>query len=186
MEASQKKQYILLVLLLAIVVIGTYSRLHEQNQSAPAAAIPSTSVLATDEINADFVVYVSGYVVRPGVYKLSGEPRAIDAVNTAGGLSVGANAAGINLAQKLTDGMQIHVPGQLSGSVAASPESGKININQADKKQLETLPGIGPALADRILGYRSTQGSFKTLDELKKVSGIGDAKYTRLKDKITL
>lgn len=187
MEASQKKQYLLLVLLMTIVLAGTYSVWREQSRPVSVMPIPSVPALSTAETETGrCVVYVSGYVVRPGVYKLSGEPRAIDAVNMAGGLSVGANAFGINLAQKLTDGMQIHVPGQLSGIAAASPESDKININQADKKRLETLPGIGPALADRILEYRSVRGSFKTLDELKQVSGIGEAKYNRLKDKISL
>jgi competence protein ComEA len=188
MEQAQKRQYLLMVLIMAAVLAGAYSIWQQQSQPAPVAVTAPVPAVAADAATAEaeIVVYVSGFVVRPGVYKLSGEIRAIDSVNAAGGFAAGANASAVNLAQKLTDGMQIHVPGNLSPTTSAGPTAGKISLSQADKKQLESLPGIGPALADRILEYRTKQGGFKTIDELKKVSGIGDAKYNTLKDKVSL
>jgi competence protein ComEA len=151
------------------------------------APSPPTVTAGSAAAGSNIVVYVSGFVARPGVYKLSGELRVVDSVNAAGGFAAGANVSVVNLAQKLTDGMQIHVPGNLSPTPSGGQTvTGKIMLNNADKKQLESLPGIGPALADRILEYRAAQGGFKTIDELKKVSGIGDAKYTALKDKVSL
>ena len=185
---QQKRQHLLLIFFIAAVLIGGFYSWLQQEKSSAATA-PTVPVAAElPSTMSEVVVYVSGYIVRPGVYTLSGEPRAIDAVNAAGGFATGANAAGINLAQKLRDGMQINVPGSLSasGPGVSAEIIGKIHINTADKKQLETLPGVGPALAERILEYRTVHNGFKALDELKKVSGIGEAKYKALKDKIIL
>lgn len=191
MDQPQKRQYLLMVLIMAAILTGAYYIWQQQSHPAPVAVLSSAPSVTTGAVTAgsDIVVYVSGFVVRPGVYKLSGELRVIDFVNAAGGFAAGANASAVNLAQKLTDGMQIHVPGNLSSTASAGQTAGttgKVSLSNADKKQLESLPGIGPALADRILEYRTTQGGFKSIDELKKVSGIGDAKYNSLKDKISL
>lgn len=189
MVQPQRRQCLLVALLVAVVLVCGLYIWEQQSQPTGAAtsAIPAVSVGEAKLTESEVVVYVSGYVVRPGVYTLSGEPRAIDAVNAAGGFVDGADAARINLAQKLVDGTQVHVPGNLSATPdGAQPGGNKVSLNHADKKQLESLPGIGPALADRILDHRKTQGGFKTIEELRKVSGIGDAKYNALKDKITL
>lgn len=188
MQAPEKRHYILIILLItAILSGGVYT--WWQTSSAPASipAAAPVSLEGTRQKDPEVVVYVSGFVVRPGVYSVPNEARAIDAVNAAGGFSTGADATKINLAQKLADGMQVNVPGSLTAApVGTAIASGKVSLNNADKKQLETLPGIGPSLADRILEYRQAKGSFQTLDELKKVSGIGEAKYNALKDKIAL
>ncbi|KYZ77406.1 hypothetical protein AXX12_04635 [Anaerosporomusa subterranea] len=188
MEQPQKRQYLLLVIIMAAVLAGGFYIWQQQSQSAAVAVAPSAPTVTTGSATAgaDIVVYVSGFVVRPGVYKLSGELRVVDFINAAGGFAAGANASAVNLAQKLTDGMQVHVPGNLSPTTSGGQTTGKVNLNNADKKQMESLPGIGPALADRILEYRATQGGFKTVDELKKVSGIGDVKYNSIKDKVSL
>ena len=148
----------------------------------------------------EMVVYVSGMVGRPGVLKVNAGARAIDVVNAAGGLLQGADVTKINLAQTVKDGMQIHIPGRPqessalttrypsdpSAQVAAksSPQQEKININTAGAAELDKLPGVGPALAGRIIEYRNANGLFKDGEELKKVKGLGESKYEKLKDKI--
>lgn len=185
-----RRQYILLAILIAAVLFGAVY-IERQSAFQPAAAPTAAPAAASEsQAAAPVVVYISGYVVRPGVYRLEGEPRAIDGVNAAGGFATGADPTKINLAQKLTDGMQINVPGAMTpaagGTAGGAAANAKVSINNADKKQLESLPGIGPALAERILEHRKTQGSFMTLEDLKKVPGIGDAKYNALKEKIAL
>ena len=113
--------------------------------------------------------------------------RLVDAVNKAGGLTDFADADAVNLAEPLTDGQHIHIPTKeifLSQNAAAA-QSDLININTADVERLATLKGIGPALAQRIIDYREQNGSFKTVDEIKNVRGIGDKKFAAFKDKIT-
>lgn len=149
----------------------------------------------------ELVVYVSGMVGHPGVLKVNAGARAIDVVNTAGGLLQGADVTKINLAQPVKDGMQIHIPGRPQDAVAAtttyptaptnqslakpsSSQQAKVNINTAGAAELDKLPGVGPALAGRIIEYRNANGPFKDGEELKKVKGLGAAKYEKLKDKI--
>ena len=148
----------------------------------------------------EMVVYVSGMVGRPGVLKVNAGARAIDVVNAAGGLLQGADVTKINLAQTVKDGMQIHIPGRPQEAAAlttrypsdpsaqaaakAAPQQEKININTAGAAELDKLPGVGPALAGRIIEYRNANGPFKDGEELKKVKGLGAAKYEKLKEKI--
>lgn len=140
----------------------------------------------------EIYVYVSGMVKHPGVIKLPSAARVIDAVNAAGGLLPEADTGKVNLAQQLKDGMQVNVPATaavrpVTTSHAVRPQETKqtVNINSADKTELEKLPGIGPALAERIIEMRNTKGPFRDGAELKKVPGIGEAKYARIKDLIT-
>jgi competence protein ComEA len=148
----------------------------------------------------EIVVYVSGMVGHPGVLKVNAGARAIDVVNAAGGLLQGADVTKINLAQTVKDGMQIHIPGRPQESSAlairypsdprvqaaakSSPQQEKVNINTAGAAELDKLPGVGPALAGRIIEYRNANGLFKDGEELKKVKGLGESKYEKLKDKI--
>ena len=162
---------------------------------------------AADATDGGVTVYLTGAVASPGVYQLSGAARLNDAVLLAGGLTADAAVNYINLASSLQDGAHIHIPtqdevgsgeadriaaGGLGGGVAqldAAPAGGgglnqKVNINTADAKQLTTLPGIGDALAKRIVDYRTKNGSFASIEDLKNVSGIGEKKFEELADKI--
>ncbi|MCE5286914.1 MAG: helix-hairpin-helix domain-containing protein [Pelosinus sp.] len=134
------------------------------------------------------VVYVSGAVVKPGVVKLPIGSRVQDAVGAVGGITGDADTEKINLAGKVKDGAHVHVPSKFhNGQVVLSAErDGKININQADKDELDKLPGVGPAMAARIIEYREANGCFSAIEDLKKVKGMGEAKFKKLKDKITL
>lgn len=135
-------------------------------------------------------VHVEGQVNQPGVYELQGDVRVIDAVEAAGGLSDEADPSQINLAKRVYDEDSIYVPkkGEVVASRPTSTEqsSNKININLASAKELEILPGIGEALANRIIDYRTQNGYFKQIEDIKKVSGIGDKKFQEIKNLIVV
>lgn len=135
----------------------------------------------------DIFVDVQGAVEKPGVYKLSSDSRINDLLIAAGGLSAEADrgwvAKNLNLAQKLSDGAKIYIPecDEAPRSLGVVGHS-KININAASKSELETLPGIGPAYAQRIIENRP----YSTVDDLLQVPGIGPKKFEKIKEKITV
>lgn len=143
----------------------------------------------------DIVVDVEGAVRNPGLYTLPADSRAGDAVEAAGGLSPKALAGGVNLAQPLEDGQQLTVPskggeGQASGTEgsagAQAAAGGLVNINTASAQELQELSGIGPALSQRIVEYRSANGPFSSVEELTEVSGIGEAILERLRGQVSV
>lgn len=141
-------------------------------------------------------VHVGGCVSDPGIRYLKEGSRVADAIEACGGLSIDANADSINLARIIQDGEQIIVPGindstavgtsvPTAVSSADSAASGsKVNINQADETQLQTLNGIGESKAKKIIAYRNENGSFKSIEDLTNVSGIGQKTFESLKDDI--
>jgi len=134
-------------------------------------------------------VHIIGSVKSPGIYQLDTGSRIYDAVLAAGGLTAKANQQSINLARGLTDGEQVVV---LSQSQSASTQQGfqvqpqLLSLNQATATQLEDLPGVGPALAGRMIDWRLANGGFKSKDDLLNVSGIGDKLFSGIKDLVTL
>lgn len=123
-------------------------------------------------------VYITGAVRQPQTtLSLPAGSRVQDAIDTAGGLLEDADLDRVNLAQVLRDGDQVHVPSHTGGdTVLATPNtSGMVFINRATSEELQTLPGVGPALAERIIAYREANGPFSSLDDLDNVSGIGPA-----------
>jgi competence protein ComEA len=133
-------------------------------------------------------VDVTGAVNTPGVYTLTASSRVIDAIKAAGGSAPGADLSTINLARVLADGEQIYVDAAVTNSkgvrVSSSKRSGPININRATVSDFDSLDGIGPVIAARIIDYRKTHGPFITVEDLQKVSGIGAAKFAQIKSKI--
>ena len=152
--------------------------------SAAPEIIPVT--VAEPEIFVD----VAGAVNKPGVYSLTGKSRVIDAIKAAGDSAPGADLSTINLARILNDGEQIYVDSTVINSsgvrVSKSVHTGPININRATAKQLDALDGIGPVIAQRIVDYRKKNGSFISVDDLQKVSGIGAAKFAQIKAKVRI
>ena len=148
----------------------------------------------------EIFVHLSGAVNKPGVLKLSEGTRVYEAVEMAGGLEVDADSSGINLARTLQDEERIHIPRE--GEVQTNPvqyanpatqsmgggtgQSGLININTADSAALLTLTGIGPSTAEKIMDYRQSSGPFRSIEQIKEVSGIGEKTYQKFKDKICI
>ncbi len=129
-------------------------------------------------------VHVVGAVGQPGIYELELGSRVADAIQAAGGLTAEAFDASVNLARVLSDGEQVRVLS--ADQIADSEQSSVISLNQANARQLETLPGVGPALAGRIVEWRERNGSFSTLEQLLEVSGIGPKLFENLREFVTL
>lgn len=140
---------------------------------------------APDEVSepAQVHVHVSGAVRIPGLYRLPQGSRVLDAVAAAGGFAETAEESAVNLARPIGDGEQLHVPQEGDGDGAGAPEGGgTVDINTAGPDALETLPGIGPALASRIVAWREENGRFGSVDDLLAVAGIGDRVLAGLRD----
>jgi competence protein ComEA len=155
-------------------------------EAGSARASPSTAPPA------QLVVYVVGAVRRPGLYRVATGSRVADAVARAGGLAKRADPAGVNLAAPVVDGEQLVVPARLSVAVAgaqgapvdgvggAAP-AGPVQLSVATVEQLDTLPGIGPVTAEKIVEYRTAHGAFRSVDELDEVPGIGPSRVEQLR-----
>ena len=140
------------------------------------------------------VVHVAGAVRRPGVYRLAPGARVRDAVRRAGGPSAKADVNAVNLAALLQDGVQVVVPARLpsgaatgvvaAGGEAGAPPAAPVNLNTATAEQLDTLDGVGPATAQKILDYRKEHGGFRTVEDLGQISGIGPKRLAALRDKV--
>ena len=153
----------------------------------------------------EITVYISGQVVKEGVVTLSRDKRLADAVEKLGGLTKNADTNNINLAMKLEDEKHYIIPkeGEViqnnsdstqvtsnkdnnssNNATQSDSQGSKININTADLKQLDNIPGVGEATANKILSYRDENGEFKSIEEIKNVNGIGDKKFENMKDLI--
>lgn len=155
------------------------------------------SMEAKGSEHAEIVVDVKGAVNHPGVYTLKTNSRVVDAIEQAGGLAEGGEQNAINFAQVLEDQMVIYVPeigeegvdlAHLDQNIGGEEADGisKININVSEKEALMTLNGIGSSKADSILAYREENGNFETIEDIKNVSGIGEATFENLKEFITV
>jgi len=139
---------------------------------------------------AEIFVHIVGEVASPGIYQLDSGSRIVDVVFAAGGFSKSADQASINLAREVTDGEQVVVfqvgaAPQLPGT-SPSNVSSLISLNRATQSELENLPGVGPALAGRMIDWRTANGGFKKKEDLLNISGIGDKLFAGIKDEVTL
>ncbi|MFC4584665.1 ComEA family DNA-binding protein [Sphaerisporangium corydalis] len=162
---------------------------------SPAAAdgAPPSPPVAAPSPTAQVIVHVTGKVRKPGVITLPFGSRVADAVTAAGGVRAGAGAGGLNLARRLLDGEQIVVgtpqgstPAALPAPDAAPGANAPLDLNTATPDQLETLPGVGEVLAGRIAEFRQAHAGFRSVDQLRDVSGIGDKKFAELRDKVRI
>jgi competence protein ComEA len=133
-------------------------------------------------------IHVAGKVAKPGVYPVLKGSRVVDAIAAAGGALKGTDLSDINLARQVVDGEQIYVSNATASSRAGNGASynGKININRAGLSGFDSLPGIGPVIAGRIVAYRKANGPFQSVDDLQKVNGVGAKTFERIKGRLSL
>ena len=188
-EISRQQAIVVCVLVLVVLVVA--GKLLGARHSTVQRRAQVRLVGATGSSRAQLLVDVSGAVRRPGVYKLSAGSRINDALLKAGGATAKADLTLVNRAATLTDGQQVLVIEKVSATSAAAAPGGSsaggaavapIHLNNATLEQLDELPGVGPATAQRIVDYRTANGPFKSVDELDLVSGIGPAKLAELRD----
>lgn len=213
MEKLNFKQKIIIGILIAILVIGIgiYGFVTMQNEEN---SIDINAMLEKENIEQNnseqeekIVVHITGEVNKAGVVILPKGARIADAIEAAGRTTKEADLEQINLAYVLEDGQKIYIPNQkdkeansekvyitsesgnnviVKDTITSKGENKKVNINQATQSELETLPGIGPSIASRIIEYRQQNGKFNTIEDLKNVKGIGDAKFENVKKYIVV
>ena len=214
MKYINKKQKILLIIIISIITLGIiyYSQIvktteefdiEEQNLEI----VENKTEEKTEDIDqvAKIIVHVSGAVKQEGIVELEENSRVADAIELAGGVREDAYMKDVNLAELLEDGMKIYIPskeevenqkesGNYVGNTNTSNKNttdkndlnSKVNINTATKEELDTLPGIGESTANKIINYREENGKFKSIEEIKEVSGMGDSKFEQIKDLIEI
>ncbi|MFD5225722.1 ComEA family DNA-binding protein [Microbacterium sp. NPDC058342] len=165
-----------------------------RGQAAPVEALGLDDSVSSGEVSVDegggLYVHVLGEVAHPGLYILETDARLVDALAAAGGALDAADLKAVNLARPLSDGEQIVVPAQgQQGATGASSDSavdsdGRVDLNAASQADLETLPRIGPALAQRILDWREENGRFRAVEDLLAVPGIGEKLLAGVREKV--
>jgi competence protein ComEA len=185
---------------LAVVAVALLGAWYLSRGGAGATASPSPAPIHVEDDAAaggggSVIVHVAGAVRDPGVYRLRAGARVDDAVGRAGGATSRADLSQVNLAAKLEDGRQILVPRRVPAATTAAPAGPSsttaagttapavpLNLNTATPEQLDELPGVGPATAQKILDYRQEHGGFGSVEELGEVPGIGDVRLAALRD----
>jgi competence protein ComEA len=173
-------------LLLAVVLVLGARHLLGAGTASQAAPVVATPVRA--DAGPDLVVHVVGAVHRPGLYRFAPRSRVADAVARAGGATRRADLTLINLAAPLADGTQVVVPVKVPAAAAgtapgsATAPAGPVHLNVATLEQLDSLPGVGPVTAQKILDYRQKHGAFSSLEELDAIPGIGPARIEQLRE----
>ena len=194
----------ILIIILIVVVYYLYTKKEEYVENTNTIAIYEENKESKETVqeNKKIVIYITGAVKKEGIYEISENSRIADSIEIAGGLEENANIENMNLAYVLEDGMKIHIPSinenmneiQDNTNEYITKENGdtqtvkniyeKVNINTATQTELETLPGIGPSIALKIIDYRKENGKFNTIEDIKKVNGIGENKYSKIKELI--
>ena len=209
MLTQEKVVWLLIGFFLGAIVLAGGLTLRNRTQPAPIVIHPPEPTATPEPTTTPgpIRVYVNGQVLSAAVYELPPDSIVEDAIEVAGGFTVEANTAVVNLAQSLSDGAQVYVPGQdedvsvvavVNTAVSAKNEAsggmessdinsgGLININTATIEMLDSLPGIGPSTAQKIVDHRETNGLFTMIEEIMDVSGIGEAKFGQIEALITV
>ncbi len=212
MKNLNKNQKITIIIIMVVLAIGFYyyKNLTNLNEIEITKENLTTNAIEDEKVEEKIKIHISGAVKQEGIVELESESRVSDAIEKAGGLKDNADLENINLAYRLEDGTKIYIPkledrnNAVSNTTEKSMESfntsdskqiettsstsgdKKININTATQTELELLPGIGKSTAQNIIQYRKENGKFKVVEDIKKVNGIGEGKYEKIKDLIVL
>ena len=214
MKYINKKQKIVLIIIISIITLGvayytyimkTNDEFNVEEQSLEVEKDTEEENNEVKEEKSKIIIHVSGAVVNEGIVELEEKARVADAIEAAGGVTEDAYMRNINLASLLEDGMKVYIPTKeevmqkeensdyiigsnniIGNNNVESKKSGKVNINTATKEELDTLPGVGELTANKIISYREENGKFKSIEEIKEVSGIGDSKFEQIKDLIEI
>ncbi|MCE3552230.1 helix-hairpin-helix domain-containing protein [Pseudonocardia sp. RS11V-5] len=191
-----------------VAAVGVWSARPRAEQVPPLPAVslntavePSaTSAAPPTSAPVELVVSVSGKVRRPGLVRVPDGSRVADVLDAAGGALPGTDLAGLNLARRVADGEQVAVgvpaaadgggapagPAPAGGDTGGAAPAGKVDLNRATVEQLDALPGVGPVTAQRILDWRTRNGRFARVDQLREVEGIGERRFTQLRELVTV
>nr|WP_314629913.1 helix-hairpin-helix domain-containing protein [uncultured Mogibacterium sp.] len=181
------------VAMIIIILIGAIG-IHMKSSNADTIRLDKTEKVKEKEhsqTSDEFYIDISGAVNSPGVYKVKKKTRVFELIEKAGGLKTDANLDAFNQAEFVKDGQKIVIPSNEGGDInreiddKTNNDGGMININLADKSRLMSLPGVGDAIAQRIIDYRKDH-RFSKVEDLKQVKGIGDATFEKLKNMITV
>ncbi|OTN90214.1 hypothetical protein A5819_002713 [Enterococcus sp. 7E2_DIV0204] len=197
------KQYLIVGMILVLSISGSIffmivnSKQKQVEDPDEALIMNSTSVsqsLESESISQQIYVDIKGAVEKPGMYEGRANMRVWDAVMLAGGVNEEADTKQVNFSERITDQMVIYVPKvgeelqveNKNGDAKENPskDTSKVDLNQADESELQTLPSIGQKKAQEIIRYREEKGGFKTIDELKNISGFGEKTFEKLKESI--
>lgn len=209
MENLSKKQWVILTLIIIVIIIVVgyylftnfqqigYENLEEEFEND----MVENEIIQQEEKEETILVHIAGAVKKEGVVTLEEGTRIVDAINEAGGLDENADLSNVNLAYMISDGQKIYIP-YIGEEASISNENGKniiqgnteennstnslVNINTANLSELLELPGIGSSTAQKIINYRTENGSFNSIEDIKNVSGIGDSKFENIKNYITV
>ena len=180
-----KKNYIIIIVIL-IILLGIYYLINKDNSEVYENIYLSENVIEMESESEEIStikIHVVGEVVNPGMYEIEEGARIDDLIKKAGGGTQNIDFEKINLAYELSDGEKIYIPSifdeenEYTLTSGEEKTTGKVNVNKASVEELQTINGIGPSLASRIIEYRKENGKFSSVEELKNVSGIGDKKY---------
>lgn len=191
----------LCILLLIALISGGGVFYNQFTNKEKTIETPSTDITENIPVNDEVTIYVSGEVNSPGVITLDSNCHIKDAIIACGDFTPLADKNSVNLAQKVTDGMQIKVSALSQNQNDKTDDNAilnegtnnkstqnttMVNINTASKEELDTLPGVGPATADKIIEYRETNGQFNSIEDIKNVRGIGEAKFSKMQSRIQI
>lgn len=209
MKIFNNKKLIIIIVIITICVITYFFKTKEESEIEfiSNTTISNQNKIEEKETNEKIIIYITGEVINSGVYEMEENNRISDAIERAGGLTEKAYVKDLNLAQILEDGMKIYISNidemknQIINEEKLETEKNnlndntsdnskllktnkKININTATQSDLQKLPGIGESTALKIINYRKEKGKFSKVEDLKNVKGIGDSKFSKIKDLI--
>ena len=199
-----KKTFILILITIIVIGIAIYQKIssseYEEIESDDLTALNYNNIEELPEEKSYIILHITGEILNPGIVKIEEGARVSDVIEAAGGLTPDADLNRINLAYIVADGQKIYIPSiydeeqevYITNDIGKNiidesfsiKTSDKVNINTATLTELEMLTGIGPSTALKIIEYRKTNGSFKSIEEIKNVPGIGESKFNAIKDEI--